>query len=122
MTESTERRGLLAMDVCAISVYPALIVGLVDQVYISRIETGRLKNARLDVLKALSKTSGVSVEYLLLGEAGSDTAPVKTNQPIGQFMTTFFMLSPPKQAQVMNFTEFIDKREQNEADSPDKPE
>jgi transcriptional regulator with XRE-family HTH domain len=86
-------------------------VGLVDQIYISRLETGRLKNVRPDVLKALSETLGVSVEYLLLGESAETGVSSPSQQPVQGFLSTFFMLPPSKQSQVIDFTTFISRED-----------
>jgi transcriptional regulator with XRE-family HTH domain len=84
-------------------------VGLVDQIYISRLETGRLKNVRPDVLKSLSEVLEVSVEYLLLGDKTADTQVKSSGEPVQRFMVSFFGLSPAKQEQVIDFTRFIEK-------------
>jgi transcriptional regulator with XRE-family HTH domain len=84
-------------------------VSLVDQVYISRLETGRLKNIRPDVLKVLSEVLGVSIEYLLLGDETAHTQAKSSGQPVQQFMVSFFGLSSAKQSQVIDFTRFIEK-------------
>lgn len=93
-------------------------VGIVDQIYISRLETGRLKNVRPDVLKALSSAFGVSVDYLLMGDESADAQPGRSEKPIQQFVVSFMGLPPAKQAQVMDFTAFIDKKGEKGSEEP----
>ena len=93
-------------------------VGLVDQIYISRLETGRLKNVRPEVLRALSTTFGVSVDYLLLGDEGADKDSGKSEKPIQQFIMSFMCMPPAKQSQVMDFTAFIDKKGEKGSEEP----
>ena len=80
---------------------------MVNQVYISRLETGRLKNVKPMVLKALASVLDVSAEYLLLGEGPAASTRETEGQPVQRFLTNFFSLGPSQQDEVMHFTAFI---------------
>ncbi len=118
---------------------------IVNQVYISRLETGRLKNVKPHIAKALSEALGVSLEYLILGDepfirpSGPGNQPVQVlskvpdvsadhlfpeeepmrrparsgNQSVQRFLSIFLSLDPSQQAQVMNFTAFINRGEKD---------
>ena len=55
---------------------------IVNQVYISRLETGRLKNVKPHIAKALSEALGVSLEYLILGDEPLIRPSDPGNQPV----------------------------------------
>ena len=78
----------------------------VDQVYISRIENGRLKHVPTEVARKMAIFFHISLEYLLTGEEG-DWEPEPDNLSFQEFLTIFLGLSHEKQAQVMAFTTFI---------------
>ena len=86
-------------------------IDMVNQVYISRLETGRLKNVKPDIAKALSEALDVPVEYILFGEEPVRGPSPSGGQPVQRFLTNFFSLDPPQQAQVMEFTAFINRGE-----------
>ena len=92
-------------------------IDMVNQVYISRLETGRLKNVKPDIAKALSEALDVSVEYLLFGEEPARRPLRSGEQPVQRFLTSFFSLNPPQQEKVMEFTAFINR---GEKDTPEK--
>lgn len=79
----------------------------VDQVYVSRIENGRLKNVKTEVARKLAVFFHVSLEYLLTGEEGKKWDAREIDWSLQDFLKLFLSLSPEKQAQVMAFTGFI---------------
>jgi len=79
----------------------------VNQVYVSRIETGRLKHVKPKLIKALSEVLDAPVDYLLLGEMSAQEAPTIKEQHVETFLQRFFSLDPSQRAQVMKFTDFI---------------
>ena len=84
-------------------------IGMVNQVYISRLETGRLKTVKPDIAKAISEALDVSVEYILFGEEPVRGPLRSGEQPVQRFLTNFFSLDPPQQEKVMEFTAFINR-------------
>ena len=79
----------------------------VDQVYISRLETGRLKNVKTIVSKEMACFFHVSLEYLLTGEETKTWDAREIDWSIQDFLKLFLSLSSEEQAQVMAFTGFV---------------
>lgn len=82
----------------------------VDQVYISRIENGRLKTLKTEIARKLSIFFHVSLEYILTGEEGKKWDASEIDWSLQDFLKLFLSLSPEQQAQVMAFTGFISGR------------
>lgn len=89
-----------------------------DQVYISRIENGRLKNVKPEVVKKLAVLFNVSIEYLLVGEQLEPWYRPDGEQRIQRFLKLFLMLSPANQALVMDFVDMLMRRSKWEPDDP----
>lgn len=82
----------------------------VDQVYVSRIESGRLKNVKPEVVKGLAELFNVSIEYVLVGDALVPMSKRTSEQRMQRFLKAFLMLSEEDQVLVMDFAEMMLRR------------
>jgi transcriptional regulator with XRE-family HTH domain len=88
----------------------------VDQVYVSRIESGRLKNVKPEVVKKLAEIFNVSIEYIIVGVTGESWQYDVRDEPIRRFLSVFLRLDSEKQALVMDFTDMLARKSTNERD------
>ena len=79
----------------------------VNQAMISRIETGKVRAIKPELLLKLSEIFGVSVGYLVGDEEGfSGNDEPDGDSQLKFFFNDFFSLNPDQRAEVVSFTSF----------------
>jgi transcriptional regulator with XRE-family HTH domain len=80
-----------------------------SQITVSRIETGRTKVVKPEILRVIAENLDVSVDYLLGGDNPEDmeSGPVTDDIQMRQFLTDFYNLNPSGRNEVMHFTSFL---------------